>query len=969
MKTDRSSTCNGECGGAAPSDAADAANAASELVYRRLVQSITGYAIYMLDVDGFITTWNAGAQKAKGYRADEIVGRHFSCFYSVEERLDDLPGRNLDTARRTGKYEAEGWRVRKDGSRFWAHVVIDALRDEHGVLFGFAKITRDCTEQRKLREEAFNQERRFRFLVQSVTDYAIYMLDINGIVSNWNAGAQRTKGYTADEIVGQHFSCFYTPDDQAAGLPARSLATALAEGKYETESWRVRKDGSHFWAHVVIDPIYDDNGELFGFAKVTRDRTEARALQKQTRDYERSFRLLIEGVTDYAIYMLDANGIVSNWNAGAQRAKGYKANEIVGKHFSCFYDPRDQARGLPQHGLDTARARGKFEAQGWRFRKDGTKFWAHVLIQPIYDDKGDLFGFAKITRDCTEQRETSLALEETTRNLDLALENMLQGLCLFNRRGRLVLCNDQFARILSIPSDQLPAGISLRAVLRRVSERTAASREEAVIAVDDLRRNLLRGSAPGREQTLVEFEHLGRSIAVVTRLLSHGGWVSTIEDVTERRLAERRITHLAHHDHLTDLPNRVSFQERLKYLVDSVTPERPFALLYLDLDRFKVVNDTLGHHVGDELLKSVAQRLSSLLRASDQLARLSGDEFTILQPSARNSNDASSLAQRCIEALAAPFEIAGNEITVGVSIGIVCCTHGSVDVENVLQQADLALYKAKREGRNCYRVYERGMNDPLRLRNELEDDLRRSLRAEELEVHYQPIVDARTGRATACEALLRWNHPKRGPISPAEFIPIAEERGLMPALGAWVMQQACRDAAKWPAHVRLSINVSPAQLLYEDFTRVLMRSLSMAGLPAHRVEVEITETALLESSGTPNRILNEVRALGVGVAMDDFGTGYSSLSILQSFPFTRVKIDRGFVNGLGRNPKSAAIVRAIGDLCRSLGLPVTAEGVETEEQRHALLTEHCDELQGFLITRALNAPAMESWLNKDATPQ
>ncbi|WP_370444205.1 EAL domain-containing protein [Candidatus Burkholderia verschuerenii] len=660
--------------------------------------------------------------------------------------------------------------------------------------------------------------------------------------------------------------------------------------------------------------------------------------------------------------MLDTNGIVSNWNAGAQRTKGYTAREIVGKHFSCFYAQSDRDSGLPQQGLDTARSTGKFEAYGWRIRKDGNKFWAHVVIQPIYDDEGELFGFAKITRDCTEQRETSLALEETTRNLDLALDNMSQGLCLFNRRGRLVLLNDQFSRILSIPADILPAGIPLRTMLRRICERADTPLKQVPAASGALRSRLTRGFTPGEAQTLVEFQHLSRHIAVVTRLLSHGGWVSTIEDVTERRAAEQRISHLAHHDHLTDLPNRVSFQERLKQLVDTMTPEGAFALLYLDLDRFKVVNDTLGHHVGDELLKSVARRLTVALRPGDQLARLSGDEFTILQNSYRQMSDVAALAERCIQTLAAPFEIAGNEITVGVSIGIVCCTHGGVDTETVLQQADLVLYKAKREGRNCYRVYERGMNDPLRLRNELEDDLRRSLRAGELEVHYQPIIDARTGRTTACEALLRWQHPKRGAISPAEFIPIAEERGLMPELGTWVLQQACRGAAQWPAHIRLSLNVSPAQLLYEDFTRVLTRSLGMAKLPAHRLEVEITETTLLESSGTPQRILKEIRSMGVGVAMDDFGTGYSSLSVLQSFPFTRVKIDRGFVNGLGRNPKSAAIVHAIGDLCRSLGLPITAEGVETDDQRDALLHEHCDELQGFLIARPAALSKLSRWL-------
>ncbi|SAL04260.1 response regulator receiver modulated diguanylate cyclase/phosphodiesterase [Caballeronia calidae] len=390
-----------------------------------------------------------------------------------------------------------------------------------------------------------------------------------------------------------------------------------------------------------------------------------------------------------------------------------------------------------------------------------------MVIQPIYDDAGDLFGFAKITRDCTEQRETALALEETTRNLDLALDNMQQGLCLFNRRGRLVLCNHQFTRILALASDSLPAGSTLRTVLRRIGERSGEPCGEAVARINALREQFLRARIPEREQSQVEFQHLGRSIAVVTRMLSNGGWVSTIEDVTERRAAEKRITHLAHHDQLTDLPNRVSFQDKLKQLVHLLSPERPFALLYLDLDRFKVVNDTLGHHVGDELLRAVAHRLLSTLRASDQLARLSGDEFTILQTSFRHADDAAALAERCIEKLAAPFEVAGNEITVGVSVGIVCCTHG-VEHDAVLRQADLASYEAKREGRNCYRIYERGMNDPLRLRNELEDELRRSLSADELEVHYQPIIDGRTGQTTAMEALLRWTHPKRGPISPAD---------------------------------------------------------------------------------------------------------------------------------------------------------------------------------------------------------
>ncbi|WP_235007997.1 putative bifunctional diguanylate cyclase/phosphodiesterase [Caballeronia humi] len=527
------------------------------------------------------------------------------------------------------------------------------------------------------------------------------------------------------------------------------------------------------------------------------------------------------------------------------------------------------------------------------------------------------------------------------------------------------MCNDQFARILQIPADGVPAGIPLRTVLRRICERAGAANVEQVASIAELRRKLIRAVTPGQPRSHsphAEFVHLGRHIAVVTRLLSHGGWVSTIEDVTDRRAAEHRIRHLAHHDHLTDLPNRMSFRDRLRHLVEAATNGPPFALLYLDLDRFKLVNDTLGHHIGDELLKAVARRLSSTLRESDHLARLSGDEFTILQTSYRTASDAKALAERCIQALTAPFEIAGNEITVGVSIGIVSCTPSGVEADTVLQQADLALYKAKRDGRNCYHLYERGMNDPLRLRNELEDDLRKALRAGELKLFYQPIVNARTGQTTAFEALLRWTHDRRGEISPAEFIPIAEERSLMPELGEWVLMQACRDAAGWPEHIRLSVNVSPAQLLYEDFTQVLMRSLKASGLCAHRLELEITETALLDHTGPPHRLLNEIRTIGVGVAMDDFGTGYSSLSVLQSFPFTRVKIDREFVSGLGKNPKSVAIVRAICGLCTTLEIPITAEGVETDAQRQALLEEPCGELQGFLIARPAPLECLQEWL-------
>jgi PAS domain S-box-containing protein len=380
--------------------------------FELLVDAIADYAIYMLDPDGFITSWNAGAERIKGYRSREIVGQHFSRFFTPEDQREGVPEFILSSARSSGRHEAEGERVRKDGTRFWANAIIQTVRDERGKLIGFAKITRDITERVEAQNALRESERRFRLLAEGVVDYAIYMLDPSGVVMNWNAGAERLKGYAADEIVGQHFSRFYSKEDRASCLPGRVLAIAEREGRYETEGWRLRKDGSRFWASIVVDVIRDPSGKLEGFAKVTRDITERRAALEALQESERQFRLLVAGVTDYAIYMLDLNGIVTSWNAGAQRIKGYAADEIIGQHFSRFYTERERSAGVPSRALHTALQNGRFETEGWRCRKDGTMFWANVVIDPIRDEQGELIGFAKITRDITERRDAQAALQD-----------------------------------------------------------------------------------------------------------------------------------------------------------------------------------------------------------------------------------------------------------------------------------------------------------------------------------------------------------------------------------------------------------------------------------------------------------------------------------------------------------------------------------------------------------------------------
>jgi PAS domain S-box-containing protein len=394
--------------------------------FELLVTSVTDYAIYMLDPQGYVATWNAGAERYKGYKAAEIIGEHFSRFFTEEDRQAELPARALRIAAREGRFENEGWRLRKDGSRFWASVVLDPIRDETGALVGYAKITRDITQKKEAEEALRQSERRFQLLVNSVTDYAIYMLDPMGHIATWNAGARRFKGYEADEIIGEHFSRFFTPEDRRAGRPAAILRTAAKEGRFEAEGTRVRKDGTRFVAHVVVDAIRGEDGELLGFAKITRDVTERQEHQKALFESEQRFRMLVQGVRDYAIYMLDPEGRISNWNSGAEAIKGYSEAEIVGQHFSRFYTEEDRAGGEPQRALETALREGKYEKEAWRVRKDGTLFWANVLIDPIYDESGRHIGFAKITRDATERKRAQDEVEEA--RAALAQSQKLQAL-------------------------------------------------------------------------------------------------------------------------------------------------------------------------------------------------------------------------------------------------------------------------------------------------------------------------------------------------------------------------------------------------------------------------------------------------------------------------------------------------------------------------------------------------------------
>ena len=544
------------------------------------------------------------------------------------------------------------------------------------------------------------------------------------------------------------------------------------------------------------------------------------------------------------------------------------------------------------------------------------------------------------------EREARLA--EANARVDAALNNMTQGLCMFDVQERLVICNERYLKMYNLSKDQVKPGVPLRDILKL---RKAAGNFSSDI--DHYLAHVRQQFAQGNYIYLITHLDDGRVIALQNQATPGGGWVATHEDITERQRAEARIAHMARHDALTDLANRVLFRERMDEALARLSRKgEGFSVFVFDLDLFKAVNDSLGHPIGDALLKAVAQRLRAAMRDTDTVARLGGDEFAILQTVENNQREeAVALAERLLKTIGAPYEIEDHQIVIGISIGIAVAPDDGTDATQLLKNADLALYRAKFEGRNDFRFFETKMDAEARMRRALEIDLRNAVARGEFELHYQSIVNIDTLSVSGAEALVRWRHPERGLVSPDKFIPLAEEIGLIIPLGEWILHRACTDAATWPDHIKLAVNLSPAQFRSGNLVAMVKGALASSNFPVHRLELEITESVLLQKNAGTLEILHNLKKLGVDIVLDDFGTGYSSLSYLRMFPFDKIKIDRSFVAEMPNRADCAAIVSAVTSLGRSLNIKTTAEGVETAEQFTLLQAAGCTQAQGYLFAR------------------
>jgi diguanylate cyclase (GGDEF)-like protein len=556
-----------------------------------------------------------------------------------------------------------------------------------------------------------------------------------------------------------------------------------------------------------------------------------------------------------------------------------------------------------------------------------------------------------------ERERAGQTLHVQEQRFDTALQNMLQGLLMISHSGQLLVANRRMHDLVGLPPGTLTPGMNYREVQDCIVAR-------GNVSADDMRSLVTRRMAllDHGQRAVVTWELSDGRAFNVTHLPMAEGWLATYEDIGDRRRAEARMVYLAHHDALTELPNRLLFRAKLNDALAYARRGDLLALLCLDLDQFKAVNDTLGHPVGDLLLRAVAERLLHQTRDTDTVARLGGDEFAIVMAPLDKPTEAIQLAGRLVELMAPPFEVSGHQIVIGTSIGIAFAPQDGLDADTLLRCADLALYRAKVDGRGVYRLFHAEMDAQMQKRRLLELDLRQALSAGQFEVFYQPVIDLHARAVTSVEALVRWRHPERGLVSPADFIPLAEEIGLIVPLGEWVLRTACATVASWPGALCVAVNLSPAQFRTRNLVSTVTQALNEANLSPDRLELEITETVMLQDTDSTLATLHRLHDLGVRIAMDDFGTGYSSLSYLRRFPFDRIKIDQSFVRDLSRRPDCGAIIRAVAGLSHELGMATTAEGVETREQLDLVTRAGCAEIQGYLFSPAVPADAFAGTL-------
>jgi len=801
-------------------------------------------------------------------------------------------------------------------------------------------IIHDITERKRAEQALIESEEKYR----NIFDFASI-----GIYQATNEGRFITANRTLAVMLG-----YDSVEELLQQAPAYDIDLSVEDRPHNYEVEWKRKDGSPIWVQINAHALYSSKGALY-FEGFVDDVTERKLAEQRLATSNAQRIAVLDAATRASIIATNPDGTIAVFNTGAERLLGYTAEEMIGKrrlldlHVAAELSEhlaglqRDLQRSVADFEILTARAASEgLEEREWSYvKKNGQTLTVHVAVTAIRADDGSITGFLHVGTDVTARKHA----EEMLRNQLAAMQASMDGIGILDHRLDFTYANDALARLFGFSDAHDVVGKNLCDLY----EPPEQVRFVTIIMPQVLQRGRWRGEASGRRRDGAQFP---QEISLTS--LDGGGFVCVVRDITERTYAEEQIKHLAYHDALTGLPNRLLFKDRVTVALSHAQRDNSrLAVLFLDLDRFKVINDSLGHNIGDQLLQAVASRIQSCVRDSDTLARLGGDEFTLLLPNLVRSDDAAPIAEKILDAVRQPFHIEGREFYITTSIGISLYPEDGSDAETLIKNADTAMYQAKEQGRDNYQLFNAFVNARALQRIAIEHGLRRALAAEELEVHYQPIYDFRSGRISGMEALLRWNHPDLGAIPPSIFIPLAESMGAMVPIGTWVLRTACAQAKAWHdagfRSLSLAVNLSVTQLHQGDLVERVKQILDETHLPPRLLELEITESSAMMSPETSIRTLYDLKKIGIRISLDDFGTGHSSLSYLKRFPIDTLKIDQSFVRDINSDPDTAAIVTAIIAMAHSLLLKVIAEGVELTEQANFLRRYGCDQMQGYLV--------------------
>ncbi|HZW12925.1 MAG TPA: PAS domain S-box protein [Noviherbaspirillum sp.] len=941
-------------------DAEDALRA-SEAQTQSIIETIED-PYYEVDLRGTLVQCNSAFARLLGYEMSEMEGINNRDLQTPEAAANVFKAFN--EVYRTGEpaRRVDWAMLRKDGSTVVGEGSVQLVRDLNGEPAGFRGILRDVTERRQMEQALRESEEKYRSILETIED-PYYEVDLKGNVVMCNGAFCRLLGYRAEELVGRNNRDFQTPE--AANNVFKTFSEVFRTGTpVHGFDWAmVRKDGSTVVGEGSVQLVRNLDGEPTGFRGILRDVTERRKVEQALRESEEKYRGILETIED-AYYEVDLHGDIVMCNGALCRMLGYTAEEMIGKSSSMFQTPEvaDTIFGIFNTVYRTGVPANSFD---WPMvRKDGSHGFGEGSVQLVRNLKGQIVGFRGILRDVTERRKMEQALRESEARFRALTHLSSDWYWEQDTEFRYTRMEGRHEKASSIQNSF---------VGKRPWE------TELEIDIDgswQAHREQLTAHAPFRDVVMHRELADGRpyyiSVSGEPVFDSEGrftGYRGVSREITDQKVAEERIQHLATHDGLTGLPNRVMFSHLLNTAIPMAQRrQQGVAVLFIDLDRFKFINDTLGHEAGDKLLKEVTARFKKTLRASDVIARLGGDEFVVLIQDLKDAKQAATVARKILSAAIKPVMLMGRECRVTASVGIAVYPQDGEDEQSLMKNADIAMYFAKEEGKNNFQFYSKDIKSQSLERLVLENNLRHALENDELTLHYQAKRDLATGSITGVEALLRWDNPELGSVPPSQFIPIAEETGMIVPIGKWVMRTACQQNVAWQRMglppICMAVNLSVRQFGDEHLLDDIKAILADTGMAPQLLELEITEGMVIHNPAHALKLLAAIKEMGVRLAIDDFGTGYSSLGQLKNFPIDTLKVDRSFIRDIATNSEDKAITEAIIAMGKTLSLTVVAEGVETMEQEAFLRENACDEMQGYYFSKPLPAGELAVLLGK-----